>query len=194
MNEIWKPVNGYEGLYEVSNLGRVKSVERHIERKGKHGGQLIHGKIKDFGINNKNYYMVNLYKNNHVKYSTVHRLVAEAFVPNPDPKLYTIINHIDENTLNNNAENLEWCTQKHNVNYGTCPDRIRNTLIEGGFIHPIKVVITSSDGNIHEFPSMKTAAKWLNVSLNVLAKMRETGKPSRLTEGYQIVFGESQTR
>lgn len=102
MEEIWKDIEGYEGLYQVSNMGRVKSVRKNIILRG--------------GITS-GYKRVLLCTNNIPKGYYIHRLVANAFIPNPNN--YPIVNHKDENKLNNCVDNLEWCTQKHNVNYGT---------------------------------------------------------------------------
>lgn len=113
-DEIWKDIEGYEGLYQVSNLGRIKSF---IKWNG-------HKYIKEVRIINpyKNYSdkyyfrsVIKLYKNGEKKDFKVHRLVAQAFIPNPND--YPIINHIDGNPLNNKVDNLEWCTQKYNVNH-----------------------------------------------------------------------------
>ena len=103
MEEIWKDVKGYEGQYKVSNLGNVKSLKYLHHNKE----ALLKGGIKKTG-----YRQVILSKNYKNKYVNVHRLVAEAFIPNPNN--YKEINHIDENKLNNNVSNLEWCTQKEN--------------------------------------------------------------------------------
>ena len=111
IKEIWKPVVGYEGLYMVSNWGRVKSI--------KFGKEII---LKQH-INIKGgYYYVCLLKNGKHKNYYVHRLVAEAFIPNS----YNLpqVNHRDENKLNNNVDNLEWCTNEYNHNYGTINERI----------------------------------------------------------------------
>ena len=92
------------GLYQVSNLGRVKSLENRSNHKKE--------KILASHIRNQ-YYGVALYRDSNY---TIHRLVAEAFIPNPDnlPE----VNHKDENKLNNCADNLEWCDKKYNINYG----------------------------------------------------------------------------
>ena len=105
MEEIWKDIEGYEGLYQVSNVGRVRSFKYKKER------------ILKQGITRKGYKSVILYTNNSPKHYTIHRLVANAFIPNPDnlPQ----VNHKDENKTNNCMENLEWCDGKYNVNYGT---------------------------------------------------------------------------
>ena len=105
--EIWKDIEGYEGLYQVSNLGRVKSLGFDKW----HKGRLI--KAHFDGL--KHYLFVQLYKNGVCKKINVHRLVATAFVPNPNnlPQ----VNHKDEGKTNNQADNLEWCTNKYNINY-----------------------------------------------------------------------------
>ena len=102
--EIWKDIEGYEGLYQVSSWGRVKSTYR--------GGRVLKGRKTKTG-----YLRINLCKNRNVKEYLVHRLVAQAFIPNPQNKPQ--VNHIDEDKENNHVNNLEWCTAKENVNHGT---------------------------------------------------------------------------
>lgn len=132
--EIWKDIEGYEGMYQVSNMGRVRSLDRV---KPNSGGQIAKGDFKQFGDNGHGYKIVNLYKNNksHMKY--VHRLVASAFIPNPNN--FPIINHKDEDKSNNRCENLEWCTQKYNANYGTHTRRVKESYITNGNNRPIDV-------------------------------------------------------
>lgn len=105
MIEVWKDIDGYEGLYQVSNLGRIRSLKYGKER------ILKHRKDKD------GYLRVGLYKNSKMKDYFVHRLVALVFIPNPNN--LPCINHKDENKTNNSVDNIEWCTQQHNANYGT---------------------------------------------------------------------------
>ena len=106
MQEIWKDVVGFEGLYKVSNLGNVKSLRI--------------GKILIPSIN-RGYKRITLCKNGNRKNKVIHRIVAEAFLDNP--KSLPCVNHKDENKLNNCVENLEWCDIKYNTNYGTCIER-----------------------------------------------------------------------
>ena len=114
--EIWKDKKDYEGLYQASNLGRVRSVDRWV--KGKSGSlRLIKGKILKPGTTKDGYLQVVLCKNGKEKTFRVHRLVAETFLLNPEnlPE----VNHKDEDKTNNNVENLEFCDRTYNVNYGT---------------------------------------------------------------------------
>ena len=113
--EYWKSVVGYEGLYEVSNWGRVKSFDTY--RKGINGSiRCCKGKIIKYQKTKHGYLQVGLWKNGQCKHYYVHRLVAEAFIPNPNN--LPIINHKDENKQNNIVSNLEWCTYQYNNTYG----------------------------------------------------------------------------
>lgn len=121
--EIWKPIPGYEGLYKVSNKGRVKRLEyTRIDKIGReyHNKERI---LKSSLDSAGGYLKVNLFDNESRKKSIkVHRLVAKAFIPNPENK--TQVNHKDEVKTNNYVENLEWVTLKENMNYGTRNERI----------------------------------------------------------------------
>ena len=123
-NEIWKDIKGYEGYYQVSNFGRVKSIERKVNKWD--GIRTINERILKQNLSHNGYYFVSLSKNGKRRTYRVNRLVAEAFIPNPDnlPQ----VNHKEENKLNNNVENLEWCTSKYNNNYGTHNDKISKRL------------------------------------------------------------------
>lgn len=101
MKEIWKDIKGYEGLYRVSNLGRVQNKKTLHILKG--------------SINSNGYRGVILCKNGKIKGYLVHRLVAIAFIENPENK--PCVNHLDCDVINNNSKNLEWCTQKENIDY-----------------------------------------------------------------------------
>ena len=112
MQIIWKEILGYEGLYEVSNTGIVKSLDRYDTLGRFHKGVLISTKY-----NNRGYVQLHLHKDGQCKMVLLHRVVAEAFIDNPNK--YKQINHKDENKDNNNVENLEWCTNLYNRRYGT---------------------------------------------------------------------------
>ena len=114
MKEIWKDIKGYEGLYQVSNLGRVKSLAKTViycNGKVYHYAEAILSQT----VQKRGYLKVGLTKNGVFRNVFVHRLVANAFIPNHNnlPQ----VNHIDENTQNNRADNLEWCDCQYNVDY-----------------------------------------------------------------------------
>lgn len=116
--EIWKAVKGYEGMYEVSNRGNVRSVDRIIHLKNRWGGitdHLYKGIVKKPHVMPNGYVMIDLNKNGKHDRRLMHRLVGEHFLEKPDGKNY--INHLDGNTRNNNVDNLEWCTQSENIQY-----------------------------------------------------------------------------
>ena len=128
MEEIWKDIEGYEGLYQVSNKGRVKSLSRLVVRVGKPNYITKEKILKCSELQGTRYPAVCLGSNNNFKSISVHRLVAQAFIPNPDN--LPCVNHKDETRNNNDVRNLEWCTQKYNCNYGTA--RQRNSLHNKG--------------------------------------------------------------
>lgn len=99
--EIWKTIQDYGGLYQVSNTGKVRDLKNHI---------------KSVYKNNKGYICLSLYYNGKTYHPTIHRLVAKAFIPNPNN--YEQVNHKDCNKENNSVENLEWCNQRYNYNEG----------------------------------------------------------------------------
>ena len=115
MEEIYKDIEGYEGLYQVSNLGNVKSL--HFKNP-----KNCSEKVLKTTNNKYNYPTIGLYKDKKCKRFLVHRLVAKAFIPNPNN--YPQINHKDETTDNNCVDNLEWCTQEYNLKYGTRMERV----------------------------------------------------------------------
>lgn len=120
MAECWKDIPGYEGFYQVSNLGMVRSVERTRLVKNRYGYESFRtdsGKMMAGSDNGNGYLIVSLKKNGARKSKYIHRLVAEAFLPREDG--CDTVNHKDYNTKNNCAENLEWCTQKENVRYSS---------------------------------------------------------------------------
>lgn len=154
-DEEWKDIKGWEGIYQVSNTGKVKSLDRviknqyNINTKKFDLQRTVYGKILKPTVNPNGYYQVTLSRPGHKrKQVSIHRLVAEAFIPNPDN--LPMINHKDENKLNNRVDNLEWCTQAENIKHSCLlhPGRIskNNTnnikrsypvlCVETGIIYP----------------------------------------------------------
>lgn len=142
--EEWRPVVGYEGLYEVSNTGQVRSFDRYV----KYSNGRIHlhkGKVLSPSIRTDGYLVVVLSCNGKHKMCLVHRLVTEAFIPNTDnlPQ----VNHKDEDKTNNSVENLEWCDNKYNMNYGTRKRRVIETKIEKGILDPELCYLSKKEHN-----------------------------------------------
>ena len=158
-NEIWKPVKNYEGYYEVSSYGRVKSLDRIINYsdgvKHLHKGRILKP-YKD-ARENKGYLRVELKKDGIFKKFAIHRLVAQAFIQNPSnlPE----VNHKDEVKTNNRVSNLEWCDGKYNVNYGTAIQRRAEK-------RSMSVLQIDKETNeiVAEYPSTMEAARQLNIS------------------------------
>ena len=121
--EIWKDVKGYEGFYQVSNEGRVRSLDRYVNN-SRTGEQSVlrKGKVKKQSKHHGGYLIVEFNRDGKMCTKLVHRLVAEAFCERASEDL-TDVNHKDENKENNRAENLEWCTKHYNVTYGTRVER-----------------------------------------------------------------------
>ena len=132
--EEWKSIPGYEGLYEVSSYGRVKSLEISYIRKN---GIMYHKPeiILSPKTNGIGYFIVCLYKNKTHKYCLIHRLVALTFLPNPDN--LPCVNHKDEDKSNNRVDNLEWCTEKYNSNYKGVLKRRSQRMKENGIYEKI---------------------------------------------------------
>lgn len=128
MKELWKTIEGFEGLYEVSNMGRIKALDRYVINNG--GLQHKAERILKQNIQKNKHCMVVLCKNGKTYPKLVHRLVAIAFIPNPQNK--PVVDHIDTDPTNNKAENLRWTTVKENANNPL--SRVNNSKSKKG--HP----------------------------------------------------------
>lgn len=140
MKEIWKDIVGYERLYQISNLGRVKSLNYNGTKKEK---------VLKPTLNDNGYYVVYLYKNKRRKTIRVHRLVAETFISNSKNKPQ--VNHKDGNKQNNGVENLEWCTNQDNVRHA-----VKNGLCK--YLKPVVCI-----ENNEEYPSIIEAERKTNI-------------------------------
>lgn len=164
MKEIWKDVEGYEGVYQVSNLGRVKRVTT--------------GRILKPLKHTSGYLNIGLYKNHTVSKKLIHRLVAQAFIPNPENKQE--VNHIDEDKTNNLYSNLEWSTRKENNNHGTRNERMRKTLST-----PI-LAINLKTGGVEEFHGSNECARQLGLNQSHITSVLKGGY--KQTGGYTFKY------
>lgn len=172
MVESWKDIPGYEGLYQVSNLGRVRSLDRVVLYKNGarhlHKGNILPQRKRR---RNDNYLSVSLYKNGTGKACTVHRLVAIAFIPNIENKPQ--VNHKDENPENNCVYNLEWVTSYENMHYNNLIERITRPSTK-----PVNAYNKQGD-LIYSFKSINEAAKCgfnpCAISLNINGRIKTSG-------------------
>lgn len=165
MNEIWKDVVGFEGLYQVSNLGNVKSLDRLVTYSD--GRQITHKGKEIIPLDNHGYLRVSLSKNGEKKEYRVHRLVALAFIPNPDNKPY--VNHLDEVKSNNFVDNLEWSTKDENFNYS------KEKYLEGMQKKYKKVTVTTDKGETIVYDSIKNCCKDTGIADSTI--LRRNGSP-----------------
>lgn len=180
MQEIWKDVVGYEGLYQVSNLGRVKSLSKfHCTSKNYSSlGYWSKEKILKPIIGVQGYLYVNLYKNKKHNFKRIHILVAQSFIKNPNK--FSMVNHKDENVMNNVVSNLEWCDNKYNLNYGTAQERKAQK-------HNKPILQLDLNGNfIKEYESITQASKELNIKIDYISSCCLGRR--RKTKGYVFKF------
>lgn len=169
MEEIWKDIKGFEGLYQVSNMGRVKSL--NYNRKNIQ-------KILNPYLNKCGYYQVTFSENNHRTLHRVNRLVAQAFISNDDNK--TQVNHIDEDKKNNIVSNLEWVTPKENINHGSRTERM--AITQG------KKIICS---NGQSFNSISECSRQLNIDVSSISQVLHGSRNA--AGGYTFKFKEEVT-
>lgn len=162
IEEVWKDIKDYKGLYQVSNLGRIKSLKRKVYAgRGRMRWQ-YERILSDNKTNGNGYKIVSLNKNGKEKNKYIHRLVAETFLSNPNN--YKYINHKDQNTLNNNVENLEFCTAQYNCTYNNAHIKrglkFRNNLINSKRIYQLD----EENNIIKEYPSAAEAGRQLGIT------------------------------
>ena len=154
MGEIWKAITDFEGFYEVSNLSNVRGCQR-IRKSKAESISVVQGKTLHPKFDKDGYKEVALCKDGKMYFKRVHRLVASAFIPNPNN--YPVINHIDENPSNNCVSNLEWCSISYNNKYSV-HKRSQKVICNGV-----------------EFPSIKALARHLNVDSKALRYRLKVG-------------------
>ena len=186
--EIWKDIAEYEGLYQVSNKGRVKSLERKVWNSGNQSYQTIKEKILKPCKNSDGYLLLNLYKDGQRRPYFIHRLVADTFIPNPNE--YKEVNHIDENKENNNVSNLEWVTRKENINHGTRNERIAKTLTNRKDRSKPVVGTHKETGLVVKYPSMHEASRQLGIKASNISACCRGYKKHSHAGGYTWSFVE----
>lgn len=170
MNEIWKDIVGYEGIYEISNYGSIRTKEGKITRTDRHGDRHWKQRTIKLKQDRNGYKRTSLWIDGKHQDWLVHRLVAITFIPNPNN--YPMINHIDGVTSNNYVDNLEWCTPKHNVNHA----------IDNGLMPYKKIrLIDKETKQEYEFRSMAKASEFLNKDKRFIS--------SKLSQNKTEVFG-----
>ena len=175
-----KEIENYEGLYFVDTLGNVVAFPKSTRKNGNCNYVCLNQQIK------KGYAVVNLYKNNKMKSLSVHRLVAQAFIPNPNN--YCEVNHVNGIKLDNRVENLEWCTKQQNAkhafdnNLSGFRDKALNNLRQMRSVYK-RVDITKNDISM-SFDSTTDAAKFLNSTRMAVA---DAIKNKKTLKGYSLI-------
>lgn len=174
MDTEWRQIKGYEGIYEVSSDGQVRSLAHRVPSRYK--TRIVPGKILKPKTDKDGYLKVCLSKNNIQQHRLIHRLVAEAFIPNPNG--YPVINHKDEIKTNNHTSNLEWCTVKYNTEYNDGFERRAQKRRV-----PVKAI---NGDEVLEFNSIQEASKVLGINhANIIGCLK--GSYGRKTcKGYRF--------
>lgn len=180
MKEIWKPIDGYDGRYEVSTLGNVRSFAiYHTE------GKLLKGGVDRAGY--RKVYLID--SSGKGRWHLVHRLVAEAFIENTNN--YPQVNHIDEDKANNRVDNLEWCTISYNVNYGARNAKVSDANVNNASMS-IPVFSIDMDGNFAFYPSIQEAERQTGILHGNIIRALKGGTP-RCAKRYWFYSITNQT-
>lgn len=167
--EEYRDIKGFEGLYQVSNLGNVKSLERKVWcSRGRGYYKTIPEKIMKTYDNGYGYLFVYLTKDGEQEKCYIHRLVAEAFLENPEnlPE----VNHISEDKEDNRVSNLEWCSSKYNCNHGTRNRRIAEAMTNHPKLSKPVIAISKESGLILEYPSAHEASRQTGIAQSSIAE------------------------
>lgn len=180
MQEVWKQVSlkPFTSIYQVSNMGRVKGTNGKV--------------LKQQSNKTTGYLTVMLYNKGYRKNVTVHRLVASAFIDNNNPDLLTMVNHRDENKHNNRVDNLEWCTQKYNMNYGTLKERQSRSRLNNDTIKKIPITLIKGK-KYQEFKSLRAASRFLGVTHSTLAlRLDNPETMNNVIKGWVVAYKDSK--
>ena len=149
--EIWRPIEGYK-WYEVSNMGRIRSIDHYVPCRG-FKQRITRGRVLKTRKYSDGYLRVKLCHDGCMTMKTVHRLVAQAFIENSDPEKYDQINHKDENPSNNRWDNLEWCDAKYNINYGERTKKARPKISAAKRKSPVMQISPTTGEVLAIYPS-----------------------------------------
>lgn len=198
MTEEWKDIEGFEGAYQISNFGRVKSVERiNVYQNTNQTGVVFDGvkyceekilKTYVYG----NYEHIGLKKGRKTYNYSVHRLVATYFIPNPNH--YPVINHKDENKFNNRADNLEWCTVEYNANYGTRNERIAEKLKDNPNYYIPVICYDLNNNFVKRYESAVQAGEEAGVSPSRITSCCRQYKGAFTAGGYKWKYEKSDNK
>lgn len=177
MEEVWKDIKGYEGLYQISTLGRIKSLGRYVYYSKGNYNRYYPERILNGSVNNEGYMRITLSKNKVPTTYLIHRLVSDAFIPNPNN--LPCINHKDEDKTNNVVSNLEYCTVAYNNTYNNRHKKIAKKL-------SIPILQYSLDGKfIREWSGTREAARGIG-----LEKRCESSNITKVLKGkYKYCYG-----
>ena len=174
MSEVWKDISGYEGKYQVSNTGKVRSLDYN------HTGKVRELKLK---IDKYGYACIKLFKNGCRKYITVHRLVAAAFIKNTSNSPQ--VNHKDGNKLNNCVQNLEWCSNKENIQHGRKMGLFNKALKASIERRKSVLCIKKTSGMIFAFPSFTHAGYFIGATASEISEVFHGHRCS--THGFFVI-------
>ena len=200
MNKEWRPVLGYEGLYEVSNMGNVRSLDRHLMYGNRYG--FLKGKPMKPHLISTGYLMVDLYKNSQRTHYLIHRLIAEAFISNPNN--LPCIDHINTIKTDNRVENLRWCSYKENCNNPLTREhaniKIRSKEVQEKILATKRknqsygcekpVYYIDEDGSKRSFKSISEAARKIGRSYSTLSIALKKNRP---VHGIHFYFETEKT-
>ena len=190
MIEEWRDIRGYEGVYQISSLGRIRSLDRYVDDKGHK--RFVKGKILKPSKHKNNYEYVVLYDRKH---RMIHRLVAETFIDNIDNK--RTVNHINGDKSDNRVINLEWCTHKENINKAwdlglyKISDLQRQKGKERGKNNCKKIIQMDLQNNVIKvWDSLTEASKTLNISLGTIGNCARGLTSYKTAAGYKWRYAD----
>lgn len=184
--EIWKDIEGFDGLYQVSNLGRVKSLDRYVRQHT--GNQFKKGKILKQKNDKYGYKRIGLRKDGKQKSFQIHRLVAQTFIQNPHN--YPCVNHKDEDKTNNCADNLEFCTVAYNNNYGTRNKIVSQKMTNHKSVSKCVIQFTKDGIFVNEYQSAREASRQTGICFSNISACCNNKPHVKSAGGYVWKFKE----